>query len=470
MYDAVIIGSGPNGLAAGIELARNGWSVQIVEGAESVGGGARSAELTLPGFVHDTCSAVHPLAYSSPFFRTLSLDTHGLRWVQPDAALAHPFDDRGPAMLFGSVRETAATLGRDESAYNRLLGPLVDSWEPLMEEILKPIRMPLRPALLLRFARHAVSSARALINSRFSEAPARAVFAGCAAHGMLPLERPGTSAFGLVLTILAHSSGWPFISGGTQRISDALVAVLRTYGGAIKAASPVAGPHDLPSSHHVFFDMTPRQIVEVAGPDLNPKYRARLERYRYGPGVFKIDWALSEAIPWKRADCCRAGTLHLGGEWEEIAAAERLVWRGVHPERPFVLLTQPSRFDPTRAPKGKHTAWAYCHVPAGSDRDMTEAIEAQVERFAPGFRDCIIGRSTRSAVRMERENPNYVGGDINGGAQDLLQLLFRPVRTRDPYRMPGGRFFVCSSSTPPGGGVHGMCGYHAARSALRHAR
>ena len=470
MVDAVVVGSGPNGLGAAIEMARNGWAVRVIEGASTIGGGARSGELTLPGFVHDTCAAAHPLACSSPFFESLALEDHGLRWIHPEAALAHPFDDGPPAMLFGSVQETAATLGPDESAYLNIFGPLVDSREPLMEELLKPIRIPGKPALFVRFARNALVSSHRLLTRRFTGARARAVFAGCAAHGMLPLEQAGTSAFGLVLITLAHSVGWPFAAGGTQRISDALASVLRTHGGEVETGRTIGNLRELGSSRCVFFDLTPRQVVQIAEKDMTPRLQRRLRRYRYGPGVFKVDWALSEPIPWKHPDCARAGTLHLGGTWNRIADAERSVWQGVHPERPFVLLTQPSLFDPSRAPEGKHTAWAYCHVPSGSERDMTDAIESEVERFAPGFRDCILARSTRNTVGMERENPNYVGGDINGGVQDLVQLLFRPVPAMDPYRMPGGRLYMCSSSTPPGGGVHGMCGYHAARSALRHYR
>ncbi len=465
-YDAVVVGAGPNGLAAAIELARAGLSVKVFEAQDKIGGGARSEALTLPGFVHDVCSAIHPLGVASPFFKSLPLEPHGLEWIYPDAALAHPFDDGTAALIERSTAATAATIPPDGKAYSRLMDPLVDGCDSILDDILGPLRIP-RHWATLRFGPRALWSAKGLILNVFDGDRARALFAGSAAHGMLPLERRGTAAFGLVLMMLGHAPGWPIPAGGAQTISDALAAYFGSLGGAIETGSRIEKLEQLPESRAILFDVTPRQLIRIAGSHLPKRYRTRLERYRYGPGIFKMDWALSEPVPWKSEACSRAGTLHLGGSWEEIASAERDVGKGRIAERPFVLVAQQSLFDPSRAPAGKHTCWAYCHVPNGSETDMTEAIESQIERFAPGFRDTIIERSRMNSTEMEHHNENYVGGDINGGLQDLGQQFFRPLASLDPYHTAAGNLYLCSSSTPPGGGVHGMCGYHAARSVLR---
>jgi phytoene dehydrogenase-like protein len=463
--DAVVVGSGPNGLAAAIELARQGRRVLLIEGAETVGGGTRSAALTLPGFVHDVCSAVHPMAVASPFFKTLPLAEHGLEWVDPALPLAHPLDDGTAAVLDRSVGATAESLGPDAGAYRRLMGPLVDRAEGLFADLLGPFRIPRRPLAALRFGLRAVRSGKSLADAWFRAPAARALIAGLAAHAVLPLEQSPGAAITLMLGIAGHAVGWPFPRGGAQRIADALASYFRSLGGEIVTGQCVLSVDELPPSRAVLLDVTPRQLLALAGHRLPGRYRRALGRYRYGPGVFKLDWALAGPIPWRAETCRRAGTVHVGGTLEEIAAAERAVFRGEHPERPFVLLAQPSLFDSTRAPKGKHTAWGYCHVPHGSTIDMTERIEAQIERFAPGFRDLILARHTMNTAAMERYNPNYVGGDISGGVADWRQLFTRPVVGLNVYATPAKGLYLCSSSTPPGGGVHGMCGYFAARAA-----
>ena len=464
---AVVVGSGPNGLAAGIALAEAGRSVTVLEGADRLGGGCRSEELTLPGFVHDTCSTVHSLALASPFLSTLPLAEHGLELVHPSAPLAHPLDDGSAVMLERSVDETARGLGADAAAYRRLFGPLVLSADELFGQILGPLRLPRHPLVMARFGLGALRSASGLARSRFTGERARALFAGCAAHSMLSLTTPASAAFGMVLAVTAHRVGWPVARGGSQRLVDALASQLRSLGGEIQTARWVESLAEVEAHTPVLLDVTPRQLLRLAGARLPAGYGRRLGRYRYGPGVFKLDWALEAPIPWSAAEVLRAGTVHLAGTLDEIVASEEAAVRGRHADRPFVLLVQPTLFDPTRAPDGRHTAWAYCHVPQGSTRDMAEAIESQVERFAPGFRDLILGRSVMDSAEVERRNPNYVGGDINGGVQDLRQLFTRPVPRLDPYSTPLRGLYLCSSSTPPGGGVHGMCGYHAARSALR---
>jgi phytoene dehydrogenase-like protein len=466
-YDAVIVGAGPNGLSAAIELARAGLRVCVLEGAGEIGGGARSAELTRPGFIHDTCSAIHPMGVVSPFFRALPLERWGLAWAHPPAALAHPFDDGSCAVLLSSLDETASGLGRDAAAYRRLMAPLVAQADAVFRQVLQPLRLPRHPLLMTRFGLSALRSCSQLIAGRFAAEPARALVAGCAAHSVAPLEQAGTSAIGLVLMLAAHSAGWPCAQGGSERITAALGAYLQHLCGDIRTGYPVRSLQDLPSAHAVLLDLTPRQVLQIAGDRLSAGYRRRLGRYRYGPGVFKIDWALDGPIPWTAEGCRRAATVHVGGTSAEIAAAEAAVWRGEHPERPFVLVAQQSLFDPSRAPAGKQTGWAYCHVPNASTVDMTQAIERQIERFAPGFRDRILARHTRNTAAMQQHNPNYVGGDIGGGANDLWQMIARPVLRLDPYATSDEGIFLCSSSTPPGGGVHGMCGYWAARSALR---
>ena len=466
--NAIVIGSGPNGLGAAITLAGAGRSVTVFEARDTVGGGARSEELTLPGFVHDVCSAVHPLAVSSPLFRSLRLERHGLAWVHPLLPLAHPLDGGRAAVLHRSLDATVAALGRDGAAYRRLMSPLLRDWDGLAPQLLgPPLRVPRNPLALARFGLRAARSARGLAERTFRDEPARALFAGLAAHAMLPLEQPLTASVGLFLGAAAHAVGWPFARGGSQAIADALAAHLRSLGGEIVTGRVVESLDDLPAAGVVMLDITPRQVTRIAGSRLPDRYVRRLARYRYGPGAFKVDFALGAPIPWKAEACISAGTVHIGGALAEIADAERAVAEGGHPDRPFVLVAQQSLFDPTRAPEGKHTAWAYCHVPNGSTVDMTDRIEAQIERFAPGFRERVLARRVTSPAGFEQRNENYVGGDIAGGAHDGLQLLFGPAVRPVPYSTPARGVYICSSSTPPGAGVHGMCGYFAARAALR---
>ena len=466
-HDAIVVGSGPNGLAAAIALAQAGRSVLVLEGAPTIGGGLRSAELTLPGFRHDVCSAIHPLALASPFLRRLPLAGHGLAFAHPEIPVAHPLDDGSAVALHRSVDETAAGLGADADAYRELMGPLAGSWEDLVSDLLGPLRLPRHPLPSARFARAGVRSAGALARARFTGARARALLAGNAAHAMRPLESPATAAFGLMLLMLGHGVGWPAAVGGSQAIADAMASLLRSLGGEIRTGSEVRSLADVRGARAVLLDLTPRQVLAVTGDALPARYRRALGAYRYGPGVFKLDYALDAPVPWTAPECRRAGTLHLGGTLEEIADAEADVARGRHAARPYVLVAQQSLFDPTRAPAGAHTLWAYCHVPNGSPRDARAAIEAQIERFAPGFRDVVRSRSSLSPAQLQAHNPNYAGGDINGGAADLRQLWARPAARRVPYATPDERLFICSSSTPPGGGVHGMSGWHAARAALR---
>ena len=462
--DAIVVGAGPNGLAAAVELARAGCSVRVYEAAERIGGGTRSDELTLPGFVHDVCSAIHPLGVGSPFFRTLPLAEHGLEWIEPEVPLAHPFDDGTAALLEHSVEATGATLGPDAEAYRDLFAPLVEMWPKIERDVLGPLGIPRHPFLMARFGLLGLRSAKGLAESRFEGERARALFAGLAAHSTLQVEWTPTASFGLVLAILAHATGWPMARGGSQRIADALASYLASLGGEIVTGERVASLDALPPSRAVLCDVTPRQLLAMAGDRLPDGYRKRLGRYRYGPGAFKVDWALSAPIPWKAPECARAGTVHLGPTLEEIAASERAAWSSSASLRPYLLVGQPSLFDPSRAPEGKHVAWAYCHVPHGSTFDMTERIEEQMERFAPGFRDVVLGRHAFSPADLERHDANLVGGDVNGGLADLKQLFVRP--TRELYSVPVDGLYLCSSSTPPGGGVHGMCGFHAARAAL----
>jgi phytoene dehydrogenase-like protein len=465
-HDAIVVGSGPNGLAAAITLARAGRSVLVLEAADAIGGGTRTAELTLPGYRHDVCSAIHPLALASPFLRTLPLERHGLSFVHPAIPLAHPLDDGSAAVLHRSLGETAAGLGADGPAYRRLLEPLARAWEPLVDDLLAPPHVPRHPRALARFARPGARSATGLGSSRFTGPHARALLAGVSAHSFRPLTRPATAGFGLVLAMLAHGVGWPAAVGGSQAIADALASHLRERGGEIETGREVRSLADVSDARAVLFDVTPRQLLAIAGDALPARYRRALARYRYGPGAFKLDYALAGPVPWTAAECRSAGTLHLGGTMEEIARGEDEVARGRHAARPFVLVAQQSVFDATRAPAGGHTLWAYCHVPNGSAVAASEAIESQIERFAPGFRDLILARSVMGTAALQAYNANYVGGDINGGAADLRQLLTRPVVRRVPYATPEARVFICSSSTPPGGGVHGMSGHHAARAAL----
>jgi phytoene dehydrogenase-like protein len=448
-------------------MAREGLSTLVLEAKETPGGGARTGPLTLPGFSHDQCSTVHPMGIASPFFRSLDLPRYGLDWVQPPAALAHVLEDGRAVMLERSIADTAAQLGVDGAAYRRLLQPFADRLDTLFAMILGPLRFPKAPLLLARFGLVGLRSLEGVVRARFRADEAPALLAGLAAHAMLPLSEAGTASFALVLGLAGHGAGWPVARGGSQAITSALVACLAHLGGELRLGEHVGSLKQLPRARAYLFDVTPKQLVEILGAELPAGYRRRLERFRYGPGVFKMDWALSAPIPWKDPACGRAATVHLSGNFETIAAAEAAVAAGHLSDRPFVLVVQATLFDDTRAPAGGHTAWAYCHVPHGSRVDASKEIEDQIERFAPGFRDLILARASRNALEMERYNANYVGGDINGGSAQLAQLFTRPVARIDPYSTPAPRFFLCSSSTPPGGGVHGMCGYWAARSALR---
>jgi phytoene dehydrogenase-like protein len=466
--DAIVVGAGPNGLAAAITLARAGRSVRLYEAAKTVGGGTRSAELTLPGYIHDPCSAAHPLGVASPFFQSLDLAARGLTWSQPAAPLAHALTPERSVILERDLAVMRDALGRDGAAWERTFGPLVNGWQALMASILGPIvRPPRHPILMARFGLPALLPATTFARLSFREEPARALFGGMAAHAMVPLGRPVSASFGLVLGTLAHAVGWPVASGGSGRIADALEAEARALGVDIVTDHAVRSIDELPPARSILFDLTPRQVLAIAGDRLPAGYRRQLDKFRYGPGVFKVDWALDGPIPWRDPATARAGTVHLGGTIRELVTSELAVARGAVAERPFVLLVQPGVADPSRAPEGKETAWAYCHVPNGWSGDMTAAIERQVERFAPGFRDRILARASRSAPEMEAYNANYVGGDINGGVQDIRQLFFRPVVRWNPYTTPNPSIFLCSSSTPPGGGVHGMSGMLAAKAALK---
>ncbi|WP_285010981.1 phytoene desaturase family protein [Pedobacter faecalis] len=465
-YDAIVVGSGPNGLAAAITLQQEGLSVLLIEGKDKIGGGLRSAELTLPGFMHDVCSAIHPLAVGSPFFQTLPLSDHGLTYLYPELAAAHPFDDGTAAVLSSSLRDTARCLGADERRYLKLMGPVVEDWPDLAADVLGPLRFPKHPLKLASFGLKALTSATYL-SRRFKTAKARGLWAGMAAHSIQPLSNLSTSAIGLVLMAAAHLKGWPVPAGGSGEIAAALSSYFLSLGGRIETNWYVRSLDELPTAKTVLFDVTPRQMLQIAGHRFSTIYKWQLERYRYGMGVFKIDWALDGPVPFTAAEARRAGTVHIGNTMEEIEFSERECWQGKHADRPFVLLAQQSLFDDSRAPSGKHTAWAYCHVPYGSTKDMTTAIEGQVERFAPGFRDLILARHTMNTAQMQEYNPNYIGGDINGGVIDLAQLFTRPALRMSPYRSSAKGLYICSSSTPPGGGVHGMCGYHAAKRALK---
>jgi phytoene dehydrogenase-like protein len=465
-YDAIVVGAGPNGLSAAITLQQAGVSVLLLEGKDTIGGGLRTAEITLPGFLHDICSAIHPMAVASPFFATLPLQEHGLEFIFPDVAAAHPFDDGTAAVLKRSFGETARLLGADERNYTKLIAPLIKIWPNIAPDILGPLQFPKHPLLMAQFGIHALTSAQYL-SKKFSTPKAKGLWAGMAAHSIQSLSSAATSAIGLVLIAAAHLKGWPIPKGGSVSIANALADHFTSLGGKIETNAYVRSLKQLPSAKAVLFDVTPRQLLQIAGDRFSSFYTKQLQRYQYGMGVFKIDWALREPIPFTAHECRQAGTVHIGNTIEEIKTSEQLSAKGIHPEKPFVLLAQPSVFDATRAPEGKHTAWAYCHVPHGSTLDMTAAIEAQVERFAPGFKDCILARHTMNTAQIEAYNPNYIGGDINGGIINLRQLYTRPAIRWSPYTTPAKGIYICSSSTPPGGGVHGMCGYHAARKALQ---
>jgi phytoene dehydrogenase-like protein len=465
--DAAVIGSGPNGLAAALVLARAGLPVHVYEGRDTPGGGCRTAEITLPGFFHDVCSAVHPLLTVSSFFRSVDLDAHGVQLCVPRVAFAHPLDGGRAAAVFGSIDETAVELGADAAAYRRLMGPFGRHHEQLLQLLLAPLRHPparLRPAV--RFGLLGLPPLTVLAR-RFQGDEARALLAGAAAHSMRPLTAPLTGSFGLLFTLIAHTCGWPLVQGGSARIVDALLAELGAAGAHVHTGRWIDDLKDVPSSRLVLLDVSPRQLLSLAGEQMRVRQRRGLERFSYGPGVFKIDWALSGPVPWTSAACREAGTLHVCGTLEEVARAEAEVNAGRHSDRPFCIIAQPGVVDSSRAPEGFGTLWGYCHVPAGSSVDMTGRVEAQIERFAPGFRDLVVARTTTNALQHQLYNPNYVGGDINTGAATLRQTIFRPVVSWNPYRTPIEDVYLCSSATPPGGGVHGMCGYWAARTALR---
>lgn len=461
---ACVVGAGPNGLAAAIVLAQAGLQVDVLEAQPTPGGGARTLELTLPGFWHDFGSAVYPMAAGSPFFSSLPLSDYGLQWIQSPAALAHPLDDGTAVTLYRDLGETAKSLGTDGHAWESLMRPFVGRWTELAPAVLRPVSFtPRHPFLMARFGLLAVQSARSLAR-RFHDERTRALFAGLAAHSFLNFDEPLGAAFALLMAIPAHVVGWPIPRGGAQSITNSLCSLLSTRGVQIKTSSPVDNLAALQNYDLFLCDLTPRQLVEVGREKLSASYKRKLEQFRYGAAAFKVDYALSSPIPWKAQECLQAATVHLGGSFEEIAASEKAVRNGEPAERPFVLLAQPSLFDPSRAPAGQHTAWAYCHVPNGSTFDMLERLENQIERFAPGFRDCVLARRVFSPADLETMDANLVGGDIVGGVMDIRQFIFRP--TARHYATSARDVYICSASTPPGGGVHGMCGYHAAKMAL----
>jgi phytoene dehydrogenase-like protein len=465
-YDAVIVGSGPNGLAAGIAMQQQGLSVLILEGKSNIGGGLRTGELTLPGFKHDICSAVHPMAAGSPFFKTLPLQHHGLEYLYPEVDAAHPFDNGTAAIIKRSIEDTAKLMGSDEQNYLDLVKPIVNSWPGLAPDVLGPLHFPSKPLEMARFGLAALQPAT-LLAKRFKTAEARGLFAGMAAHAIQPLSNLATSAIALVLMANAHLGGWPIPKGGSQQIANALVSYFQSLGGKIETDIYVTSLQQLPSAHTVLFDITPKQLLQIAGHKFSSLYKWQLERYRYGDGVFKVDWALDAPVPFTANGCRNAGTVHLGGTLEEIVIAEQAPAKGLHADKPYVLLAQQSLLDSSRAPEGKHTAWAYCHVPNGSTKNMSDIIETQVERFAPGFKDTILAKHTFNTAQMEEHNPNYIGGDINGGIIDIGQLFTRPALRWSPYKTSAKGLYICSSATPPGGGVHGMCGYYAAKKAMK---
>lgn len=466
-FDAIIIGSGPNGLSAAILMAQHGLSVKVIEAKETIGGGTRTLELTEPGFFHDICSAVHPTALGSPFLRTLPLSEYGLEWIHPDFPVAHPLENGKAFVVRKSFNDTLDQLGKDAKAYKNLFQDFINNWDNFSHDLFGTLRIPKNPLKLARFGWYGMFPAKTLAKSLFKSPNLRAYFSGQAAHSIVPLEKAFTASFGLVLGTSVHAVGWPIAKGGSASITTAMADYFKSLGGIIETGNLISSTSEIEETDVVLFDLTPHQIAKIAEKELTIAFQKRLKKYQYGPGAFKMDFALSESVPWLNKDARKAGTVHLGGTLEEIAFSERETWKGNHPEKPYVLVSQPSVFDDTRAPKGKHTLWAYCHVPNGSNLDSTDMIENQIERYAPGFKDIIISKSILKASQFEEYNPNYIGGDINGGAQFFRQLFARPVLKWDPYKLPAKGLYICSSSTPPGGGVHGMSGYHAAKSALK---
>lgn len=463
----MVVGAGPNGLTAAAVLLGAGWRVLVVEAASTPGGGTRSAELTLPGFVHDVCSAIHPLAAASPAFRSLPLERHGVEWIHPDVPVAHPIDGGRAGILERSVDATARRLGPDGDAYHSLMAPLVRHGDALAHSLLSPLELPPKhPLVLARFGIHAIRSAQSLAR-RWSGDEASGLFAGLAAHSILPLSAAGTGGYGMFLGALAHHVGWPMAKGGSGAIAAALTSIVVERGGVIECDHRVSSLADLPPAKATVLDLTPAQVIDLGGDQVPPRYRRALQRYRYGAGVFKIDWALDGPIPWANPDVAGAATVHVGGTMAEVSQSEAAAAAGRHSDRPFVLVVQPSGFDPSRAPEGRHTGWAYCHVPAGSTLDRTDVIESQIERFAPGFRDRILARAVMNTRDFSAYNANYIGGDIAGGLGTVRQVAFRPVPSLHPWVTPIRGVYLCSASTPPGGGVHGMGGWHAARAALQ---
>ena len=463
MYDAIIIGSGPNGLAAAIRLAQQGYQTKVVEGAETPGGGMRTLELTEPGVKHDICSAIHPLGIGSPFFSTLPLDEHGLRWIHPPLSLAHPLASGSVAWLSDSLEETAAQFGADARLYKRLFSPLVDNWQPLIQTIFSYPPLPSQPLIMARFGWYAIRSAQNICKRVLSDPKAATLFAGIAAHSVLPLEKMTSAAIGFVLGAMAHTKGWVFPAGGSQSLANALVSYYKSLGGELETGRWVTDMDELEPAQTYLFDTAPQKLISIAENRLDAKYVRRLKKFKYGAGIFKIDALLSEPVPWQNEACKQAATIHLGGNYDEIAESERKIHQGRENGRPYVLIAQQSLFDPSRTSDNRHTLWAYCHVPHGSTQDMTRAIFDQIERYAPGFRDTVLQTRTHHSLQMEDYNPNYIGGDINGGMQDATQIFTRPVTRLYPYQTSNPEIFLCSSSTPPGGGVHGMCGFNAAK-------
>lgn len=466
-YDSIVIGSGPNGLSAAIELAKNGQKVLVVEGSDSVGGGTRTSELTLPGFKHDYCSAVHTLGVLSPYLKSLPLQDFGLKWCYPEASVAHPMDGEPSLLLKKSVVDTAAQFGKDEASWIKVFDYLRQNGIELLEDALGPLGFPKNPLLFARFGLKALLPASTFCNLHFKDKRAKALFAGCAAHSILPLDYFFTAALGLIFGVAGHLENWPVVAGGSHNLTKSMASYFESLGGEIKLSHWVNDLNTLPDAKAYVFDTDPIQLGRIAGSALSESYKKRLGKYNHGPGCFKIDWALDGPIPWKDKNTLKASTVHIGGTLEEIAMSERLAWEGKHSDQPFVLLCQQSMFDESRAPDGKHTGYAYCHVPNGSKKDMTLEIENQIERFAPGFRDIILDRKTISTQQFQAYNPNYLGGAVTGGAADVTQLFTRPVARWNPYTTPNPRIYICSASTPPGGGVHGMCGYWAARAVIK---